>query len=190
MLYSGANILKNLGDDDSIAVGGAVIKVTDLNTSLIPLFTDKAGTITLTNPFVADASGQFRFYCAPGEYDLTATKNAVSSNMLIEVGLSGQVETVEIETNALTITSDDHGILYDISDLTGSVAITIDAVPAESVGIIVFAQSNTVSPISILAGAGVTLRSAYLLEVYAKDSIVAFINVSELVWSVVGDLKQ
>ena len=190
MLYTGANILKTLGADESIAVTEVVLKVTDLSATLIPLFEDKAGLVPLTNPFVTDTTGQFKFYSSPGEYLLTATKNAITSTISIEVGLSGQVEPVDIETDALTITSNDHGILYNISDITGSVAVTVDAVPPESAGIIVFIKSKTDSPISILAGAGVTLESAYLLEIYDKYSMIALVNESQFIWSVVGDLKQ
>lgn len=189
-LYTGANILRTLGADDSIAVGGAVVKVTDSNTSLVPLFEDKAGLVPLTNPFVTDDSGQFHFYCAKGEYILEATKNSVSSNMLIEVGLSGQVEPINIETNALTISALDHGVLYNVSDITGSVLITVDSVPNEAAGIIVFIKSKTDSPITIAAGTDVTLESAYELEMYDKYSMIALINESEFVWTVTGDLKQ
>jgi hypothetical protein len=190
MLYTGANILKTLGEDDSIAITGVVVKVNDLSASLIDLFEDKQGTTPLTNPFVTDTSGQFHFYAAPGEYDLTATKNTVTSNMRIEVGLAGQVESVDIETNALTITSSDHGVKYNISDTTGSVSITVESVPIEAVGMIVFIQALTASPIQFIPAAGVTIRTAYSLQIYGQNSAVALMSDSEDVWTLVGDLAQ
>ena len=42
---------------------------------LAPLCNDAAGTVPLPNPMTSDATyGSFKFYLAPGHYDLTFTK--------------------------------------------------------------------------------------------------------------------
>jgi hypothetical protein len=55
---------------------GAQIDVIDENTGVAPaggIWSDRAGTMALTNPFFADSNGFAQFYAEPGEYRITAT---------------------------------------------------------------------------------------------------------------------
>ena len=188
-LYTATNISKKLQGNNLIAVEKATIEVKDQSDSLASLFEDKEGQSTQINPFTADATGTFNFYVEEGIYSLKVTKNLSSTTINIEVVASG-VTSIDIETDALTITSADHDILYNISDSTGAVAVTVESVPEENVGMIVFIKSKTESPITLLPGSGVTLESAYALELYAEFSMIAIIYESETTCTIVGDLKQ
>lgn len=189
-LFTGANISKKLQTNDLIAVESATISVKDLQGVLVNLFQDKEGTIPQLNPFNANDTGQFYFYVEPGIYNLTVKKGLVSGSIILEIGLSGQVDSVNVETDALVIGADDHGTLYNISDTTGSVSVTVDAVATDSVGSIVFIKSKTESPIQFVPGAGVTIESAYSLNIFSQFSMAAVIWESETTVTLVGDLEQ
>ena len=85
-LFTGANIAKKLQENNLIIVEGATVSVHNRTTgSLALLFEDKAGTIPLSNPFVADDTGQFFFYIDEGEYKLTVQSGPVQGSIFFEV---------------------------------------------------------------------------------------------------------
>ncbi len=189
-LFTGANISKKLQSNDLIAIESATISVKDLQGVLVSLFQDKSGNTPQVNPFIADDTGQFFFYVQPGFYSLSVTKGAIIGTIFIEIGLSGVVTPVDVETDALVVTEDDHGNLFNISDLTGSVSVTLEAVTTNGIGAIVFFKSKTDSPIQFVAGAGVTIETAYSLNIHAKFSMCAAVWESETIVTLTGDLEQ
>ena len=188
-LYTGTNIAKQLQGNNLLVIEGANVTVIDVSTGLTALlFSDKLGTIPLLNPFVADSTGQFYFYVIGGRYNITIAKGANSGQIYAEIGTSGEVTTEEITTDAFTITSANHGTMFKVYDITGSVGITVDQVAAED-NALVFIKRMTDAPIQFIAGAGVTIETAYSLNVWAKFSIVALMSDGLNTWSLVGDLE-
>lgn len=58
---------------------------------LVPLYSDRAGTTPIGNPFSADTEGFARFYCTGGSYQITATKGAFSRTWrYVPVGLAAE----------------------------------------------------------------------------------------------------
>jgi hypothetical protein len=63
-----------LQDDDGDIVDGASIEVRNEATlALAPVFSDRAGTVSLGNPFTAADGADAGFYVAGGSYKITAT---------------------------------------------------------------------------------------------------------------------
>ncbi len=69
-----------LSGTSSIGVGAsAAVTIRDAETAaLVTLFQDRLGAGGETNPFNADANGQFRVYTAPGRLQITVVHNAVT----------------------------------------------------------------------------------------------------------------
>ncbi len=69
-----------LSGTSSIGIGAsAQVTIRDADTAaLVTLFQDRLGASGETNPFNADASGQFRVYAAPGRLQITVVHNAVT----------------------------------------------------------------------------------------------------------------
>ena len=189
-IFNGSNIAKKVQNNDLIVIESASIIVKDLQGSLVSLFQDKLGTIPQVNPFTADITGTFFFYIAPGAYNITVEKGSVAGTIFVEIGLSREVLSVDVETNALVIAEEDHGKMFNISDITGSVSVTMPQVSTTSVGMIVFIHSDTDSPIQFVPDVGVTIETAYSLNIYAKFSNVALIAKNETTWNIMGDLEQ
>lgn len=188
-IFNGANIAKSVQANDLIVIENAVITVKNLSGDIVDLFEDKEGTVPLINPFTADDSGSFVFFVAQGEYNLTVSKNGVSGEIFIELGASGQVTSVDIETNALSIDAVNHGTLYNVSDITGLVNVTVGSVTAEAVGSIVFLRSDTNSPVVLIEDVGVTIETPYSFELYARYSTIALMAVGLDKWSAMGNFK-
>lgn len=178
-LFTGANVSKKLQSGELIAVENAQISVKDSLGVLVLLFQDKSGSTPQVNPFNANDTGQFYFFVAPGVYELEVKKGGIGNTIKIEVGISGQVNSVNIETDALIIDESSHGNLYNISDFTGNVTVTVESVPPLSVGNIVFVFRNTESPVEFIAGAGVSFKTPYSLEMFDQFSTVAMMWLTE-----------
>lgn len=101
----------------------------------------------------------------------------------------GQVISVLVETNSLVIGEDGKGKLYSISDFTGSVTVTVEAVPLSSVGNITFVFADTASPILFVAGAGVTFKTPFALEMDSQFSTVSMLWQTETDVILFGDWK-
>lgn len=188
-LFNGANIGKVVQANDLIVVEAATITVKNLSGDLVSIFEDKQGAIPQVNPFTADQTGSFKFYIAVGEYHLTIVKGGVTGEMFIELGAGGEVTLINVETNALVIGPDNHGSLFNISDLTGSVSVTIDPVPTESIGNITFISSDTDSPIEFVAGVGLDpIQTSKSLVIDEKYITVAVVYMSETTARLMGDL--
>lgn len=66
-------------DQQGNIVAGAEVKVVNEATGLdAVLFSDRAGTVGITNPFFADSNGFAQFYTTPGEYRVTSTNTATT----------------------------------------------------------------------------------------------------------------
>lgn len=62
-------------------------------TNLVPIFTDAAGTIAKSNPFVSNSDASFGFYVAAGRYDLRFSGTGITTPFTlsdIEVGTPGE----------------------------------------------------------------------------------------------------
>ena len=187
-LFTGANVAKRLQSGDLIAIENAGVEVRNLAGDIVNLFQDKLGTIPQPNPFTANDTGGFYFYIEKGEFDLTISKGGVSSTIVIEFLESGEVIPVNIETNALVVGDDSHGILYSITDITGSVSVTVEVVSANSVGNIVFIHSDTDSVIQFVPGAGMTIETPSGL-LMSKFSTAAIMWQSETVSILMGGIE-
>lgn len=77
-------------------VPGAGVEVRNANTnSLVPLFSNRAGSAGLTNPFQADSNGFARFYAAAGVYRIRAFQGGLErvwADVLVGVPLEAIVE--------------------------------------------------------------------------------------------------
>ena len=116
-------VVKDNGD----IIPNAVVEVRLESTGeLATLFSDRAGTVTLSNPFSADSSGLAVFYANPNEYKITATGNSGSVvwryNVLL--GASDVVNTVKSISDLLNFpTQSDIGYSVNVlnyhSDVEG-----------------------------------------------------------------------
>ena len=96
-LFTGANVAKKLQELNLISIESAKISVHNRSDgSLANLYTDKEATIPITNPFVANDTGNFYFYTDSGEYKLTADKSGCGGSIFIEVGLSDSGDSCKI----------------------------------------------------------------------------------------------
>lgn len=189
-LYTGTNIAKQLQDNDLLIVENVNITVKDATTnSLAALWLDKEGTTPIVNPFVSNTTGQFFFYILSGRYNITIEKNGSTGQVYTEIGTSGEVSPVDITSAAFSVSSDDHGTLFNVFDITGNVVITVLPVAADKLGSIIFIHSNTDSPVQIVPDAGVAVNTAYSLNLYAKFSTVALMSTAVNTWSLMGDIE-
>lgn len=81
---------------------GAEIEVIDEATGLAPaggLFSNRAGTFELTNPFFADSNGFASFYAAPGEYSISATDVGTSENRTWRFVILGGSASIKSEND-------------------------------------------------------------------------------------------
>ena len=187
-LFNGANIAKAVQPNNLIVIETATINVKDLDGDLVQLFEDKAGLIPQINPFVSDSTGGFKFYIAQGNYNITVVKGGFSGEIFVELNASGEITVINIETNALSVSQDNHGTLFNIADNTGTVSVTLEAVTADSIGDIVFFGSNTDSIITFIEGVGVTIETPSSLEMDLKYSMCAAVIMSETSWRLMGNL--
>ena len=72
---------------------------------------------------------------------------------------------------------------------TGAVVTTAGVASAANIGDLVFIQSDTDSPITFVGDSGVTVNSAYSLELYDRYSSCALLVTAVNTWTAFGDLK-
>jgi hypothetical protein len=80
---------------------GASIAIRDPGGTLVPLWTDRDGTTSATNPVTADANGFFRVYANPGRVNITITKDGETltlANVLLVGTLAGQDDPAIADT--------------------------------------------------------------------------------------------
>ena len=110
---------------------GAQVDVVLESTGLVPaggIWSNRAGSSALANPFFADANGFAQFYAAPGEYRITAT-GVGGTRVWRYVVLDGTASTADVTTSATDTTA---GRLlkvgdFGIGDTTADVYTTSDA---------------------------------------------------------------
>lgn len=90
-------IYRLLGDNNQIAVSSVRVSVRDGLGVLKNLFRDRDGLQTQTNPFTADASGQWSVYTDASELAITLSKN--NANALIRFSLTNEPKLVKGTTN-------------------------------------------------------------------------------------------
>lgn len=189
-LYTGTNIAKQLQGNNLLIVENVTVTVIDVSTGLAALlFLDKEGLTPLLNPFVSNTTGQFYFYVIGGRYNISVAKGSSTGQIYAEIGTSGEVTPEDITSDAFTITASNHSTLFNVYDITGTVGITVDPVTVED-NAIVFVKRMTTAPIQFIAGVGVTIETAYSLNIYAQFSVVALISTGLNTWTLVGDLEQ
>ena len=159
-------------------------------------YSDQGETIPNTHPVVLDSEGRL-----PNVFFTGTARQVLSDSNSVQIwarddvgfglqGSAGAITVIDIDTNALTTNGDDDGFLYNISDITGSVTVTVDSVLTDEIGTMVFIRSNTNSTVSIVAGGGVTIETAYTLDLFSKFSTVAILYLSETTATLMGDLEQ
>ena len=80
---------------------GAQVDVVLESTGLVPaggIWSNRAGSSALANPFFADANGFAQFYAAPGEYRITAT-GVGGTRVWRYVVLDGTASTADVTTS-------------------------------------------------------------------------------------------
>jgi hypothetical protein len=179
-------------DDNSTGNAGANVPVTirDSITNLKVDIFDLNGA-PIVNPLQTDSLGNYAFKINTGTYNIIINESGspTTSFYKVDIGVGGEVTLVDIETDALTVVDGDAGKLFNISDITGSVGVTIDVVAAGSIGDIVFISSNTDSPIEFIAGVGLDpIQTSKTLVIDEKYITVAIVYMSETTVRLMGDL--
>src|SRR4051812_47103274 len=83
------------------ALGGATVTVrNEANSNLAPLYSDRAGTTPLANPFTVDSLGFntlgfLRFFVAGGSYRIECNIGTLASEprRYVAIGLGGETDT-------------------------------------------------------------------------------------------------
>ena len=101
MVYAAYNY--TISDASGNIVTGSSIEVRrESDNVLVPLYSDRAGSSALANPFT-DSTGTGRFHAAGSAYKVTATLGAFTRTFrYVAIGLSGEVDTIfeSITTNS------------------------------------------------------------------------------------------
>ena len=101
MVYAAYNF--TISDASGNIVTGASIEVRrESDNVLVPLYSDRAGSSPLVNPFT-NVTGTGRFHAAGSAYKVTATLGAFTRSFrYVPIGLSGEVDTIfeSITTNS------------------------------------------------------------------------------------------
>ena len=168
-----ARFQRNVVDNAGNIQANPTVTVRDATTnSLVSIYSDRAGTAALSNPFAGDANGLAAFYVAGGAYKITAVKDAFSVTWdYVGIGTAQEYDFDDIadyvdaadalllsvpqnaQTSSYTLVASDKG--KHISITTGGVTIPPSIFAA---GDVVSIYNNSSSNQTITAGAGVTLR--------------------------------
>jgi hypothetical protein len=168
-----ARFQRNVVDNAGNIQASPTVTVRDATTnSLVSIYSDRAGTAALGNPFTGDANGLAAFYVAGGAYRITAVKGAFSVTWdYVGIGTAQEYDFSDItdyvddadalllsvpqnaKTTAYTLIVTDKG--KHISITTGGVEVPPSIFAA---GDVVSIYNNSGSNQEIRAGAGVTLR--------------------------------
>ncbi len=99
MAFARVNLV--LQDDDGTLVDGASVEVRNEATlALAPVFSDRAGTASLGNPFTAADGADAGFYVAGGAYKITATLGAFSKTIRYQAaGLAAETDIYQSSTS-------------------------------------------------------------------------------------------
>lgn len=176
-----ARFQRNVVDNAGNIQASPTVTVRDATTnSLVSIYSDRAGTTALGNPFTGDANGLAAFYVAGGAYRITAVKGAFSVTWdYVGIGTAQEYDFSDItdyvddadalllsvpqnaKTTAYTLTATDKG--KHISITTGGVTVPPSTLTGGvyvpfAVGDVVSIYNNSGSNQTITAGAGVTLR--------------------------------
>lgn len=93
-------------DNAGNIIAGATVTVTNESTGLpASIYSDRAGTAALSNPFTTGSDGLARFYAAAGEYRIQATNGTTSADWRYQV-LTGTAATRDVTTSATDTTDD------------------------------------------------------------------------------------
>jgi len=92
-------------DEQGNVLPNASILVRDeVTTANASLFSDRALSAAIANPFLADASGFFRFYVAAGRYRITATSGSLTRDWRDEpVGNAGERDAGAVSGNVALV---------------------------------------------------------------------------------------
>ena len=97
-----ARFQRTLTDTTGNVRNGVSVTIRDESTGAVaPLYSDKAGTVAITNPVTTDSNGFFAFYVAPGRYRIQATGIDWRDEDLVTVeGLQDAVDEAEAARDA------------------------------------------------------------------------------------------
>jgi hypothetical protein len=89
----------SITDELGNVVPGAGVEVRNADTNgLVAIYSNRAGTVALSNPFTADSHGYARFYAAPGTYRIRAFgggQERIWSDVIIGVPVTAIIEAIE-----------------------------------------------------------------------------------------------
>ncbi|MGF7161292.1 hypothetical protein FHS85_002927 [Rhodoligotrophos appendicifer] len=85
-------------DDAGNVVPSASIEVRDqVSDSIVSIYSDRDGEVSLGNPFTADTEGFFRFHVAGGAYKISATSGAFTRVWeWVAIGLLQEQDEIEL----------------------------------------------------------------------------------------------
>ena len=156
---------------------GAQVDVVLESTGLVPaggIWSNRAGSSALANPFFADANGFAQFYAAPGEYRITAT-GVGGTRVWRYVVLDGTASIADVTTSATDTTA---GRLLKVGDFglgasTGTISTLVTLDSAKTGGFFRYGGTDPDNPFPIWDEFG------HLLVIRATDnalSQIAFRN--------------
>jgi hypothetical protein len=90
-------------DDAGNVLAGATVTVTNESTGLAAtIYSDRNGSVPLTNPFTTGSDGLARFYAAAGEYRIQASLGGTSVDWRYQVltGTAAQYDVIESPTDS------------------------------------------------------------------------------------------
>lgn len=168
-----ARFQRNVVDNAGNVQASPTVTVRDAATnSLVPIYSNRAGTTSLSNPFTGDANGLAAFYVAGGAYRITATKGAFTVTWdYVGIGTAQEYDFADItdyvddadalllsvpqnaRTSSYTLQTSDKG--KHVSITTGGVTVPPSVFSA---GDVVSIYNNSASSQTITQGSGVTLR--------------------------------
>lgn len=98
--------------------GGASVEIRDsVSGALVQLWSDRAGTTTITNPVTADSNGFFRVYATPARLNIKATSGAFIQELKDVEVFNSNENNDDINSNISDIDANISDINSNISDI-------------------------------------------------------------------------
>jgi hypothetical protein len=87
-------------DTSGNVIAGASVTVRSQSTgNVVSIFSDRAGTVSLANPFTTDANGFFAFHVAGGTYRITISDGSTNSEItFVGVGRVQENEVIQVSS--------------------------------------------------------------------------------------------
>lgn len=172
-------------DQDGNVVPGAHIEVR-LETPgqpLAALYSDRAGTAGLGNPFDADASGFVRFFVVGGAYQIWAYTGASGSptfeaplQRYVGIGLNSESDSISSRTQRVVTAAGAVTVIADDSDI-----IVINKTVGAATAVALPLSASRTKPIMIVDGKGDANTNNITVSPQTGESIYAITNGSAVI---------